>query len=100
MRLGSNGRAARRPPIRHVFVLVLENESFEQTFGATSPAPYLAHTLPAQGALLRNYYGIGHMSLDNYIALISGQAPNRATQLDCSTFAEFQLVRPQLDEHG
>jgi hypothetical protein len=50
--------------------------------------------------LLRNYYGIGHLSLDNYIALISGQAPNQATQLDCRTFTEFQLVRPQLDAHG
>src|SRR5581483_9514121 len=35
------------------------------------------------------YYGIGHVSLDNYIALISGLAPTRDTQLDCRIFAEF-----------
>lgn len=88
------------PPTRHVFLLILENESFERTFGPQSPAPYLAKTLVAQGALLRNYYGIGHASLDNYVAMISGQAPNEATQKDCGTFAEFTLAEPQLDPHG
>ena len=70
------------PPIRHVFVLMLENESYESTFAENSRAPYPAHTLPARGALLRHYYSIGHLSLGNYVALISGQAPNQATQLD------------------
>ncbi|MGH8323622.1 MAG: transferrin receptor-like dimerization domain-containing protein, partial [Steroidobacteraceae bacterium] len=75
---GTDGKASSTgstPPIRHVFVLLLENESASVTFGNTSPAPYLAQSLPAQGALLPNYYGIGHLSLDNYLALISGQAP-------------------------
>ncbi len=77
------------PPIRHVFVLVLENESYQVTFGSGSLAPYLATALPRQGALLTRYYGIGHNSLDNYIAMISGQAPNPATQGDCKTYIEF-----------
>lgn len=87
-------------PIRHVFVLLLENQSFERTFGEQSPAPYLARALPLQGALLVNYYGIGHASLDNYIALISGQAPNEATQMDCGVYTEFQLLQPALDANG
>ena len=33
-----------------------------------------------------NYYGIGHSSLDNYIAMIGGQPPNPTTQADCPTF--------------
>ena len=70
-------------PIRHVFVLMLENQNAAVTFSGRPPSPYLAQTLPARGALLPNYYGIGHASLDNYIALISGQAPNEKTQLDC-----------------
>jgi hypothetical protein len=78
------------PPIRHVFLLLLENQAYEATFGPGSAAPYLAHTLPAQGALLTRYYAIGHASLGNYVALISGQAPNEATQLDCPTFADFK----------
>ncbi|TLY72331.1 MAG: phosphoesterase, partial [Gammaproteobacteria bacterium] len=77
------------PAVRHVFVILLENQSFGVTFGKHSPAPYLAQTLPAQGALLTHYYGIGHASLDNYVALISGQAPNEQTQLDCPIVSEF-----------
>jgi phosphatidylinositol-3-phosphatase len=42
--------------IRHVFIIVLENESFDKTFGPDSPAPYLATELASQGALLSHYY--------------------------------------------
>ena len=72
--------AAQRPPIRHVFTIVLENKSFDETFGPNSSAPYLSKQLTAQGELLTNYYAIGHNSLPNYIALVSGQAPNAITQ--------------------
>ena len=88
------------PKVRHVFLIVLENESYDVTFGRDSPAPYLAHQLTAQGVLLKNYYGIGHSSLDNYIALISGQAPNEATQGDCVNYSDFQMSAPGLDAHG
>ncbi|MDB6087913.1 MAG: phosphoesterase [Gammaproteobacteria bacterium] len=88
------------PPIRHVFVLLLENQTATVTFGAKPPAPYLAKTLPARGAMLANYYGIGHASLGNYVALISGQAPNEKTQLDCPLFSDFILQQPGLDAHG
>lgn len=88
------------PPIRHVFVLMLENQSFSVTFSAESPAPYLARTLPARGALLSRFYGIGHSSLPNYLALVSGQAPNQDTQLDCPTFSEFVPQSAGPDAHG
>jgi phospholipase C len=84
----------------HIFIIILENESFARTFATNSPAPYLAHTLPGKGALLRKYYGIGHNSLDNYIALVSGQAPNLATMGDCTRYSEFVLDQPKLDENG
>lgn len=87
------------PPIRHVFVLVLENEPYQVTFGKDSPAAYLTHVLSAQGAVLTDYYGIGHHSLDNYVAMISGQAPNPATQQDCSTYSDFVPTGP-LDAQG
>ncbi|HEY2769592.1 MAG TPA: alkaline phosphatase family protein [Solirubrobacteraceae bacterium] len=77
------------PPIQHVFTIVLENESASTTFGPGSPAPYLASTLRSQGAFLPKYYGIGHNSLDNYIAMISGQAPNMQTRNDCPVFSDF-----------
>jgi phosphatidylinositol-3-phosphatase len=88
------------PPIRHVFVLLLENQNAANTFSGRPLAPYLARTLIAQGAFLPNYYGIGHASLDNYVALVSGQAPNERTQLDCPLFADFVAQRPGLDVHG
>jgi hypothetical protein len=77
------------PPVRHVFVINLENKGFSDTFRGTSAAPYLAHTLTAQGTLLINYYAIGHNSNDNYTAQISGQGPNVATQFDCPIFINF-----------
>ena len=78
-----------QPPIRHVFVIVLENKGYADTFGTPAADPYLATTLPASGAQLSQYYGIGHFSNPNYIALISGQAPNPSNQSDCQVFSDF-----------
>ena len=82
---GQGARAAGSlPPIHHVWVVMLENESSSTTF--SSPLdPYL-RSLPASGALIPNYYGIGHASLDNYIALIGGQSPAADTQADCQAY--------------
>ncbi len=62
---------------------MLENNDYSATFGNRSVDPYLATTLPSQGALLENYYGVGHFSNDNYIGFISGQPPNTDNQADC-----------------
>ena len=59
---------------------------------ASAPRPpirTLAKTLPRTGALLENYYAIGHASADNYIAQVSGQAPTLATQADCPLWIPF-----------
>jgi hypothetical protein len=80
---------AQPPAIKHVFVVVLENKDYAQTFGASSQIPYLAKTLTSQGELLTDYYGIGHESLDNYIAMVSGQAPAIATQADCQFYMDL-----------
>ena len=77
------------PPIKHVFLVVLENKDHDESFSQTGASEWLARTLPRQGELLRQYYGIGHESLDNYLAMVSGQAPNPQTQADClPTFNE------------
>ena len=69
--------------IRHVFIIVLENKTFDDTFVNSAQDPYLRETLVPRGALLTEYYGTGHVSLDNYISMISGQAPTPDTANDC-----------------
>ena len=78
--------------IGHVFVITLENEGYDVTFGSNSKAPYLSKTLTAKGALLTQYFGTGHASLDNYLAMISGQAATNETRNDCQVYADFQLT--------
>jgi hypothetical protein len=78
-------RAALPPgKIDHIFVIEFENEGYQTTFGPASVATYLNGTLRKEGELLQNYYAIGHNSLDNYIAQVSGQAPTEDTQADCA----------------
>jgi hypothetical protein len=84
-----NVGSAPKPGIEHVFIIVLENKGYDTTFRASSDAPYLADTMPRRGALLRQYYGIGHLSLGNYISMISGMAPTPQTQGDCGRFDDF-----------
>ncbi|NKQ58536.1 phosphoesterase [Amycolatopsis sp. K13G38] len=86
---GSASAAGAPPQIGHVFVINLENKGYDETWGPGSAAPYLSQTLREQGVLLSQYYGIGHNSLDNYIAQISGQGPNTETQADCQVYDEF-----------
>ncbi len=72
------------PHVDHVVILVLENESFATTWSPSSPAHYL-NGLVAQGAFVPNYYGTGHVSLDNYVAMTSGLAGPQiaSTYTDC-----------------
>jgi hypothetical protein len=110
------------PDIQHVWIIVLENKDYADTFGPDTEAPYLAHELTRVGQLLPNYFGTSHASLGNYITMVSGQAPNADTQADCQVFKdvfpgviapdgqavgqgcvypkEVQTVANQLDEKG
>ena len=82
--------SAAPPPIGHVWVIVLENTSYAESFGPDSKAPYFSRDLPAQGALLTQYHGVTHFSLGNYIAMLSGQPSNAQTQADCLNYTNFQ----------
>ncbi len=70
--------------IKHVWLIILENKSYDETFTGLNNNTYLWQTLPSEGVLLQNYYGTGHSSMDNYLSLVSGQAPEEDTQEDCS----------------
>ena len=77
------------PPVKHVFLIVLGEDSYEDSFGATSPVPYLAKTLAETGELLSNYYAVTQGQLANEIALLSGQGPTPETAADCPVYADL-----------
>ena len=78
-----DGLGIRPGRIKHVWLIILENKSYDATFTGLNNNTYLWQTLPSQGVLLKNYYGTGHFSLDNYVAMVSGQATQPDTQADC-----------------
>jgi hypothetical protein len=94
------------PPIHHVVTILLENSGFATTYGvgkALGADPYLTGTLEKQGVLIPGYWATGHNSLDNYVAMISGQSPNPATQGDCddtSTMGDSAHPGFTIDKHG
>ena len=76
-------------PVAHVFVIALTTPSYRAAFGPGSPAHYLNATLRRRGTLLSHYRTLGGSELPDYLAMVSGQAPNRDTRSDCSVYAEF-----------
>ena len=83
------GSAGWLPPVRHVFVIALENASFAQSYGPNSQIPYLAQPLRSQGVLLSQYYGTAHYSMGNYMAIVGGVAPNADIQMDCPEYQDM-----------
>ena len=77
------------PEVKHVFLVVLGENGYEETFGKTSSAPYLSKTLAKKGELLTNYYGVAGSDLANQIALISGQGPTPETVANCPNYGDI-----------
>ena len=86
--------------VKHVWLIILENKSYDETFTGLNQNSYLWQTLPQQGALLTNYYGTGHFSMDNYISLVSGQSPSYGVQDDCSTTANMTNTNSGIITNG
>ena len=86
---GGSSRAAKLPPVKHVFLIVLADEPYASVFGPSSSAPYLSKTLERRGELLVRYYAVAHDELANGIALLSGQGPTLQTEVNCSTYADI-----------
>ncbi|MEA2625747.1 MAG: phosphatidylinositol-3-phosphatase [Candidatus Binatota bacterium] len=78
----------------HVVVLGLENENFSTSWGPASPATYLNSLVPS-GVFFDHYYATGHASLDNYIAMVSGQPNQPVTASDCLAVNLWECVQPQ-----
>lgn len=65
-----NARAASPTGLDHVYVIVLENHSFDDAlFGQT---PFIRRMAQTQG-LATWYFGVTHPSLPNYLAMIAGE---------------------------
>ncbi|MGE0505465.1 MAG: alkaline phosphatase family protein [Solirubrobacterales bacterium] len=79
------------PEVKHLFLIVLGENGFDEAFGETSPAPYLQKTLPEQGELLTNYYGVTRGQLANQAALLSGQGPTEELAAECPVEPEACL---------
>jgi phosphatidylinositol-3-phosphatase len=86
------------PEVEHVFLIVLGDHGFEEGFGPSSPAPYLAQTLRAKGELLSNYYAVTQGDLANEIALLSGQGPTQATASNCPSYGDVSPATVSTEE--
>jgi hypothetical protein len=86
------------PPVQHVFLIVLADHGFEETYGPGSTSTYMSKTLPEKGELLSNYYAVTVGDLANEIALVSGQGPNPATAANCPEYRDF--ATPTLSATG
>jgi len=64
------GTPASVPQVQHVFLVVEENQSFDDVIG-NPDMPYL-NQLASQGGLARQYYANTHPSINNYFYLTSG----------------------------
>ena len=74
------------PAVKHVFLIVLGEGGYEDSFGKASTSEYFAKRLPEQGELLSNYYAVAQGGLANEIALVSGQGPTSQTAADCPEY--------------
>jgi phosphatidylinositol-3-phosphatase len=86
---GAAGAGSGLPRIRHVWVVMLEN----QGVGAWTSDTGLS-ALVGRGAFIKNYFGIAHQSLPNYLGMISGQGPTPETQADCQTYRDLSPSAP------
>ncbi len=85
---GSGASRASLPAIKHVFVVMLDQEPYATAFGPASPAHYLTGTLEKKGELLVRYYSVAHEALADGIGLLSGQGPTEATAVNCPVYNE------------
>jgi phosphatidylinositol-3-phosphatase len=85
------------PPIKHVFVIMLSDQGYNQAFVERTGHPYLSKTLRDQGELIADYYGVATSPLANEIALLSGQGPTEQTQLNCPVYAAIAPAKKGAD---
>jgi hypothetical protein len=76
-----SGVTGKIPNFDHIILIVLENKGYDQVMGSPQ-APNL-NALAQKYVQLSNYYAVGHPSVPNYIALMSGGTQGITS--DCTT---------------
>jgi hypothetical protein len=71
------------PRFDHVVEVVLENEGATATFEASGSGTSGLQAVRRMGVYIPHFYGVGHASLDNYIAAFGAEQPNANTEADC-----------------
>jgi hypothetical protein len=72
------------PHYDHIVTIVLENQNFAATWNTPGPSgPTFLQTLLGRGTFADQYFGISHVSADNYIAMTSGQPATPLFNADC-----------------
>jgi hypothetical protein len=84
------GTPIKLPPIKHVWLIALSNQSFASALAQSQTDPYLTKQLLPKGTLLSGYTLSASSALANGIALISGQGVNLNTEQNCPSFLELQ----------
>jgi hypothetical protein len=87
---GAKSTPGALPPVKHVFLIMLSDQGYNQTFGHASADPYLARTLVKKGEVIPNYYAVASSELANEVALLSGQGPTQDTLANCPTYTDVQ----------
>jgi hypothetical protein len=70
------------PAFDHIFMILMENHSYNEIIGNTAQAPYL-NQLAGQYGVAANYKAVTHPSLPNYLALAGGDTFGITS--DCTT---------------
>jgi phosphatidylinositol-3-phosphatase len=85
------------PNFDHIVLILLENEYYQDAIG-NAQMPHL-NALAQQNVLLSNYSAVGHPSLPNYLALVSGSTQNVSDDcIDC--FLDQPNLADELEASG
>jgi phosphatidylinositol-3-phosphatase len=93
----ANSHSAPVPSFSHVIIIVEENREASHILGNTA-APYV-NQLATQYSLARQYYGVSHPSLPNYLAMVAGDT--FGIDSDCSgCFVNQPSIADQIEASG
>ena len=95
------GTPASVPQVLHVFVVVEENQSYDDVIG-NPDMPFL-NQLAAHGALARQYYANSHPSINNYFYLTSGHKGTSLPGFSADVFSgtvSGENIASLLTKHG